>query len=381
MAGRSRRVRICFPFVGDSLGGSHLSTLLLIGGLADGRYEPIVVVHEDGPLTAHLKARSIPVEMLPLRVYAGERPNAFAIGAGMLRNISPLTGFLRHHAIDIVHANDLRMNLTWSATTRLTGRPFVWHQRTLPYSSSALWHGIELLSDHIIYISEAVSKAIPATRRTPTSIIPNPVGLPQALPSRAAAKCAIAKEFGFDPMTRIIGLVGRIVQWKRPDVFVRSGACLARRAPDLSLAFVIIGHDEEEKIPELRDLAISLGIGEQVYFAGFRHPIEQWILGLDLLTATSEREPFGRTLIEAMALGTPVVASRSLGHIEIIDNERTGVLVPPNDPGAFAAAAHRILNDGEFAAALAAEGRTHALSRYSVERHVRMVTSIYDSLS
>ena len=54
-----KRTRVCFPFVGDSLGGSHMSTLLLIEGLARSRYEPVLVVHEEGPLTAHLKARDI----------------------------------------------------------------------------------------------------------------------------------------------------------------------------------------------------------------------------------------------------------------------------------------------------------------------------------
>ena len=61
-----KRTRVCFPFVGDSLGGSHMSTLLLIEGLARSRYEPVLVVHEEGPLTAHLEARDIPFELLPL---------------------------------------------------------------------------------------------------------------------------------------------------------------------------------------------------------------------------------------------------------------------------------------------------------------------------
>ena len=375
-----KRTRVCFPFVGDSLGGSHMSTLLLIEGLAQSRYEPVLVVHEEGPLTAHLKSRGIPFELLPLPTYAGEAPNAVAIAAGMLRNVPRLAGFMKRHGIGIVHGNDFRMNLTWSAGAKLTGRPFVWHQRAMPYSSSRRWRAIDLLADHVIHISDAVARAMPAAGRTPTSIIPNPVALPQEELSREAAKAALAQELGFDSSTRVIGFVGRLVQLKRADIFVMASARLAQQLSGGSLAFVLLGQDEEGIASDLLDLARSMEIEKQVYFAGFRNPIESWIQGMDVLMATSEWEGFGRSLIEAMAVGTPVVASRAAGHVEIIEHERTGLLVPPNDAEAFAAAAYHVLTDTALAARLAENGRACALERYSVARHVQRITSIYDKL-
>ena len=375
-----KRTRVCFPFVGDSLGGSHMSTLLLIEGLAQSRYEPVLVVHEEGPLTAHLKARDIPCELLPLPTYAGDAPNVISIAADMLRNVPRLAGFMRRQGIDIVHGNDFRMNLTWSAGAKLTGRPFVWHQRAMPYSSSPRWRAINLLADHVIHISEAVARAMPAAGRTPTSIIPNPVALPQEELSREAAKAAIARELGFDPSARVIGFVGRLVRLKRADTFVLASARLARQLSAVSFAFVLLGQDEEGIASDLQDLARSMGIEKQVYFAGFRNPVERWIRGMDVLMATSEWEGFGRTLIEAMAVSTPVVASRVEGHIEIIDHEHTGLLVPTNDADAFGAAVYRILTDTTLAAKLAENGQACALERYSVARHVQRIASIYDNL-
>lgn len=375
-----KRTRVCFPFVGDSLGGSHMSTLLLIEGLARSRYEPVLVVHEEGPLTAHLKARDIPFELLPLPTYAGEAPNVISIAADMLRNVPRLAGFMRRHGIDIVHGNDFRMNLTWSAGAKLTGRPFVWHQRAMPYSSSPRWRAINLLADHVIHISEAVARAMPAAGRTPTSIIPNPVALPQEELSREAAKAAIARELGFVASAQVVGFVGRLVAWKRPDIFVTAGARLVNRNPGIDVALLLIGHDEDGIVPHLNKLSRSEGIEERVYFAGFRQPIEHWIAGMDVLMATSEREPFGRSLIEAMAMGTPVVASRAAGHVEIIDHEHTGLLVSPGDPDAFATAAHRVLTEPSLAVALAEAGRACVLERYAVERHVQRIVSIYGSL-
>lgn len=376
-----KSIRICYPFVGDSIGGSHLSTLLLAEGLARTRYEPIIVVHEHGPLAEHLRTRCTRAEFLPLPYYAGGTPGMGAIGAGMLRNLPRLAGFLKRHRIGIVHANDLRMNLTWSIAAKLTGRPFIWHQRALPYSSSPLWWSIRFLSDHVIYISDVIARTMPAMGRTPTSVIPNPVAssLPE-LP-RKIAKSEVAQQFGLDPSVTIVGFVGRLVGWKRPDVFVAAGARLARQLPDVKLAFILVGHDEGRMVPRLLRLAASMGIEKKIFLAGFRHRIDEWIAGMDLLMATSEREPFGRSLIEAMALGTPVIAAGAAGHLEIIDHERTGLLVSPNDADAFAAAARRILTDSRLAARLTEAGRARAMDRYSLRRHVGLITSIYDRLS
>ena len=222
---------------------------------------------------------------------------------------------------------------------------------------------------------------MPATGRTPTSIVPNPVAQPEEAQSREASRSAIVRELGLDPSTTIVGFVGRLVAWKRPDVFVTAGARLAQSDPAMRLALVLVGHDEGRMVPGLRDLARSKGIEDRVHFVGFRHPVEAWIAGMDLLMAPSEREPFGRTLIEAMAVGTPVVAAAAAGHLEIVDHERTGLLVPPNDADAFAAAAHRILTDTALTASLSEAARARAADLYSVERHVRRVESIYDSLS
>ena len=357
-----------------------MSALLLIKGLTHSRYKPLIVVHEEGPFTEYLRTVNLPFKLEPLTVYAGGTPNTAAIATGMLRNVPRLAGFMRRHGIDIVHGNDFRMNLTWSAGAKLTGRPFVWHQRAMPYSSSPRWRAINLLADHVIHISEAVAQAMPATGRTPTSIIPDPVALPQEELSREAAKAIIARELGFDPSARVIGFVGRLVRLKRADTFVMASARLARQLSAASFAFVLLGQDEEGIASDLHDLARSMGIEKQVYFAGFRYSIERWIRGMDVLMATSEWEGFGRTLIEAMAVGTPVVASRLAGHIEIIDHERTGLLVSPGDPDAFATAAHRVLTEPALAVTLAEAGRTCVLERYSVARHVQRIASIYDNL-
>ena len=372
--------RVCFPFVGDSVGGSHMSALLLIQGLDRSRYEPLIVVHEEGPLAEHLRVRDIPFTLFPLPVYAGQTAELTSITSAIIRNFSRLARFLNRKHIDIVHGNDLRINLTWGATAKLAGRRSVWHQRSLPYSSSTLWRALGFFSSYVVYISRTVADAMPSVPRIPSSTIANPVAPPQIIPLRESAKLAISLELGFDPGTTVVGFVGRLVKLKRPDTFVKSAALLVRRDVSLKLAFVMVGNDEERMIPRLKRLAASCGLEGKIFFAGFRHPVEDWIGGMDLLMATSERDAFGRTLVESMAIGTPVVAARAGGHIDIVEHERTGLLVPPNDPEAFASAAHRVLTDTVFSGQLVKEARTTAANRYSVSDHVLKIMSIYDSL-
>ncbi len=182
----------------------------------------------------------------------------------------------------------------------------------------------------------------------------------------------------------IIGFVGRLVPWKRPDIFIRAAGLLAERAKGderiPGLVFVVTGEDEGGMTPDLKELAEQCGIADRCYFSGYRYPIEPVIREFAVLLATSEREPFGRTLIEAMGLGVPVVAAAAGGHLEIIEHERTGLLVPPNDPEAFADAAYRILTDETLADRLVDAALAHAGDTYSLAEHAGQVTAVYDDV-
>ena len=208
MSSQTKRIRVCFPFVGDSVGGSHISTLLLIEALDRNRFEPMVVVHEEGVLTEHLEARNIPFRLVALPVYAGEVAKLTSISFAIIRNLPRLMRFLRRNNVNIVHCNDFRTNLTWSPAAKLAGKRCIWHQRALPYSGSLLWRTIEILSDHVIFISRTVAHAIPSLRPGSSTIVTNPVDLARNGRSFRSAKEAFAHEFGIDLDAKIIGFVG-----------------------------------------------------------------------------------------------------------------------------------------------------------------------------
>ena len=124
-------MKILFPYVGDSVGGSHHSSLLLVKGLNDENdVEAIVALHHGaGPLSEYLEGNQIPFLIAPVAPIAGSEQIIKQI-VKMFVAAFPLAMFLKKHSIDIVHVNDRRMHLTWLLAARVAGRKLVWHQRS-----------------------------------------------------------------------------------------------------------------------------------------------------------------------------------------------------------------------------------------------------------
>lgn len=372
--GTSGPVTVCCPFVGDSIGGSHFSALLLLKNLDTSRYRPRIVIHQRGPLEAHLRATGVKFEMLPLSRFVGTDPHPLGHLQALARSAPPLIRFLKASDIGIVHAHDGRMNLTWSLPTRLTGRRYVWHQRSA-YKPSRLVHVISKSANLTVCISQFVADGLPGRRRP--IVIENPFET-SGSPGNAARESFFTRS-GANPDAKIIGLVGNLREHKRPFLFLEVAAQMIR-THNGPLAFVIFGADPGGLQPALEKRAQTLGIAGKIHFMGFAHPIGPWIAACDLLLVPAVGEAFGRTTVEAMVVGTPVVASDSGGHREIIEPGVTGILVLPDDAPAMAAAAAALLADPARYEAVTSAARQQAVERYSVDAHARAMMDLYDTL-
>ena len=129
----------------------------------------------------------------------------------------------------------------------------------------------------------------------------------------------------------------------------------------------------------MRDAIARLDLEDAVRLMGFQRPIEPWIAACDANVVTAVDEPFGRTLIEAMLIGTPVVAAASGGNVEAIRDGQTGLLVPPDDPLAFAHAIASLL-EPRRAATLTQTAAEEARQRFSVRAHAEAVAGVYRDL-
>lgn len=368
--------RVCFPFMGRELGGSHFSARGLIRGLDRKRFEPVLVLqYADGPVFEHFQNEDAEMGISPA-IPGIEPGQAFGAGATLraVASARRLAGYLQSLGVAIVHCNDGRTNAFWSLPAKLAGAKLIWHNRGNP-RSRGLRFVAPLLPDRVISVSHFASPAPGALSAAgKNDVIYSPFDITIAV-DRQKARAALAAELGVGADTPLVGYFGLLIDRKRPLVFVETIARLQATAPAIGLFF---GDAYDGLAEKCAARAAELGVADKIRFMGFRSPGMQWIAACNVLLVTAIDEPFGRTLIEAMLVGTPVVATASGGNIEALRHGETGLLAPAEDADGLAAQAAQILNDRALASSIAAEARREALSKFGERRHAEAVMAIYD---
>lgn len=372
-------MKILFPFVGDSVGGSHLSTLELYKVLNDNGYEALVILHnKNGPLASILKSNDIEFIEFKTKFLAGKSPNIAIIFFSIIWNIFPLAKFIRINNIDIVHGNDLRINLTWSVATIFSQAKFIWHQRTI-LSTSRLWRFIPFLSNHFIGISKSVINSAPQNiRPSNISLVYNAVNSNLRHNAYLSRK-SIIEEYEMSSDAIILGYVGRLVSYKNVDFLIRCVSVLIK-IHKKNIYLLIVGAGTEVYVKHLSQLVQELELEAHVGFTGFVSNPSEYISGLDLLMASSSVDAFGRTIVEAMIQLTPVLAADKGGHLEIIEDGKNGVLYNSNIEDSFIEKALGLINDQSLRDSLCETALHTSQEAYSRQKHFSSVAKIYKSL-
>ncbi len=181
-----------------------------------------------------------------------------------------------------------------------------------------------------------------------------------------------------------IGIIGRITPIKGHLDFIKAMAKVMRAIPRLKVWIVGDAPSSKEAYKEsVRLLVRRLGLGHCTEFLGTQRDIPAILANLDLLVlATTTQEAFGRVIVEAQACGVPVVATQVGGVVDIIEDKKTGLLVPPSDPAGMAEAAIEVFKDPGLARSLADNAYRKVKEKYNVELMVENTLGVYrDALS
>jgi len=267
-------MRIGYPFVGDTIGGSHISMLPVISAGPGLGIEPVVIVHQDGPLQALLDQRGITAITPPhtTLVGAGAIPGQVAAMALAAARLAP---FIRSNALSAIHTNDARMHFTWGPAARLGGAAHVWHQRSADDSRRVAQYS--RLASRILTISKFCREVFAEPMGARTQVIYDPFPTHAPMPDRAAAKKALLDEFGLPADTSIVGYVGNLTRQKRPEVFVRIAAHLSRTFSG-PLVCPMFGELRQPIRMELETAIGEHGLASLCRLAGPRYPIEPTII-------------------------------------------------------------------------------------------------------
>jgi glycosyltransferase involved in cell wall biosynthesis len=347
---------------GAVVGGGELSMLDLLRGLDRRRWAPALVVPEDGAVAARGRDLGLPIHVVPL-------PTLRRPGYATVRSVRMLGRLARATGAALIHANGSRAMAYGGLAGRSTGRPAIWHVR-IAESDGVVDRALYLLATGVIATSDAVARRF-CRAAGKVRLVPNGIDLARFTPR--APSPALRAALGVPPSSRLVLSIGRFVPEKGHRHLLESATRIERVKPGVH--WVLVGSGELEE--PLRDQARRLGLESRVRFTGWRDDIPDVLALADVFVLPSENEGFGRVAVEAMAMARPVVAAAVGGVPEIVRDGETGILVPPSDPAALAAAVRSLLDDPARAARLGAAGRARAQSRFSLTAHVDGVERVY----
>jgi len=199
----------------------------------------------------------------------------------------------------------------------------------------------------------------------------------------------VRAELGLAPGTTVLGCVARLVQIKGQTHLIDAFARLAAGRPDLHLLLIGDGDLREELIAQARGAGLSVRLhpepaspstGGTVHFLGLRRDVPRLLSATDLFVLPSLNEGMGRVLVEAMALELPCVATNVSGIPDVVADGVTGLLVPPRDPEALAAALKALVDDPARAREMGRRGRERVVPAFSVEEMLAKLETLYAAL-
>ena len=375
---RPLRVALCH-YAADFGGGSDRSLFDLATHLPRDRFTPIMILKSGDPLAPAYRAAGIDAFELPL-----ESPRG-AVGRYLLRfwpSAFRVARVIKKAEADVVHVNTL-YNLVGAVAARLARRPLVWHVREiLPDSRAVAWmlRLQALLATRAVAISRAVADTM-AVGAERLRLVPNGIDLSdyETLPDPGAVRA----ELGIAAGAPVVTTIGRVEPWKGQHVFVEAVPAILEAHPNARV--LIVGAPAAKKPeyePGLRARCRELGVQGRVIFTGPRKDIPAVLAASDVLVLPSATpEPFGRTVVEAMAAGVPVVATAAGGPLDTVADGDSGWLVPPNDPEALAAKVNELLSDPGRARAMGEHGRQRAHALFSLDRLVRDMTAVFEEVA
>jgi len=373
--GREVRVRVLHLVATLLPGGSEFSVLRLAAAPDTTRYLVRVAWLRGEPLLAdEFRAAGIEVVRFGMR-------GKFDPGC-LLR----LRRYIARERIDIVHTHMDLADFYGALAGRLGGARAVVATKHAPdeFRTRRTWKRYPFLllerlayemDDAVIVVSEGLRTFLEKVERLPRRkmvVIGHGIEATSYPATRAEARRAL----GLPAHGPLIGAVGRLSPEKGQVVLLRALPAILAAFP--RAACVVAG--EGPARAQLEAETRRLGIGDRVVLLGFRRDVPRVLAALDLFVQPSIYEGFGLSLLEAMAAGLPVVASRVGGIPEVVEDGRTGLLVPSQDPAALAAAIVRLLGDAEGAQRLGESAANHARERYSLSRVAERVDDLYRNI-
>lgn len=353
--------------MGDTLnfGGTEGQFVELACGLDRARWDlDVACIRAEGPLRARLEAAGV---------------HAWTCGRGSFKSprligaIRALARHLRARRVQIVHCFDFYSNVLGVLAARAARVPaIIASQRDLgnlrPWHEQRTHSAMLRLATHVLVNSDATAERLAGTRAGRSgrlSVVRNGVDLARFRPADSRRRSS--------PDSLTVGTLANLRPEKGLLQLLEAARLVHEQAP--AVRFSVWG--EGPLRPTLEARIHSLGLGDTVRLHGTTREPEKALQSCDVFVLPSLSEASSNVLLEAMATALPVVTTRIGGNPGIIEDGRTGLLVPAGDPGALAAAIGSLLTSPGLASQMATAARARALSEFGMNRMIEHMESLY----
>ena len=302
--------------------------------------------------------------------------------------ISELVRIIKEKKITLVHSQGGRADFFARVAGKMARVPYIVSTVAMPVEGydvgrwrKAVYIFLDRLTeryvDRFIVVSEVLKETlIKGHKIPPHKVVRIYNGIEIERYRHDATYADLRKEWRVPSHVPLIGAIGRLVWQKGLTHLLQAMPLVFQDYPDTRLILVGEGPLQED----LRDQVRDLGIEASVFFVGFRIDIPAVLAALDLLVVPSVLEGFPMTILEAMAMAKPIVASDINGVREQIENGRTGILVPPGDPQALAEGIKQMLKDRTQAKKLGTETRKQVEEMFDIKQQVALHEEVYEEL-
>jgi len=402
-------MRIVFLNITAALGGAERALLDMLASLreADPALDLHLILAADGPLSSRVRQLGVTVHFAPIprslellgdsslrstgRVRAAAR---LALSSGpaawaAYRYARQLRRLLDDLLPDLIHSNSIKFHLL-SRFAGLAKVPLVWHVHDF-LGARPLMAKVLRWASGPLRGAVAISQSVAEDARTvlpgvPIRVVYNAVDTDDFSPGpgdgpRLDALAGLPN----DPSPKLrVGLIATYARWKGQETFLRAAAHFLKESGISSARFYIVGgpiyqtQGSQWSQTELEKLAQMLGIRSAVAFVPFQQDVAQVYRALDVVVhASSQPEPFGRTIVEAMACGKPVVISNAGGAAELFTDGQDALGFPPQDSERLAETVRSLLVDPQKRERLGNAGRATALARFARRRYGPELLAFY----
>jgi glycosyltransferase involved in cell wall biosynthesis len=375
MAGlvQAERIRLLLMLTNFHIGGTERQVANLALGIDSSRFDlHLACLRHSGELLTELETLRAP------------RPE-FRIGSlYSLRTLWQgirLAHYIRKHLIQIVHSYGFYPNVFAAPIAKLAGASIVVASirntcDLLTPMQRRLQRMVCRLADCVLVNADAIRQDLLEQGYDPSNIvvIRNGITLPKS--AGDGGNALLRQELGLPVSARLVAVFSRLNRMKGVQYFLDATAILAPRFPDV--CFLVVGDGDAKQ--ELEDHARQLGLGRRIVFTGFRRDVPDLLSEAAVSVLPSLSEGTSNTLLESMAAGIPVVATRVGGNPEVVQDGISGLLVPPRDSAALAAAVALVLEDQSLASRLGLAGMRRVSELFSIEGSVHATENLYQRL-